>query len=211
MDIRKQMDEIYKSMPLDRIPWNLTEPPAILVDAVESGQIKSCKTADLGCGAGNYSIWLADHGFDVTGIDISEHAIRYAKDMASKKEVVCDFVTADLLGDLSDYRSRFDLAFDWEVLHHIFPANREKYLNNVHDILKPKGIYLSICFSEKDPDFGGEGKIRKTSLGTELYFSSEEELKKLFELSFHIDELSTIEIQGKYGPHLVNAAWLRRK
>jgi methyl halide transferase len=211
MDIRRQMDEIYKDMPLDRIPWNLTEPPEMLIKAVESGKIKPCKAVDLGCGAGNYSIWLASHGFDVTGIDISEHAIKHANDLAAEKNVVCDFVAADLLSDLSEYHGKFDLAYDWEVLHHIFPVDRAKYIHNVHDLLKPDAMYLSICFSEKDPDFGGEGKIRKTPLGTELYFSSEEELKELFEPLFHINELTTDEIKGKYGHHLVNAAWLRYK
>jgi len=34
--------------------------------------------------------------------------------------------------------------------------------------------------SEKDPQFGGAGKIRKTPLGTTLYFSSEDEIRDLF-------------------------------
>ncbi|UCC81404.1 MAG: class I SAM-dependent methyltransferase [Candidatus Zixiibacteriota bacterium] len=205
------MERVYGEMPPDSIPWNLSEPPALLVAAVETGKIKPCKTADLGCGAGNYAIWLAQQGFDVTGMDISENAIKLAEQHAKEKEVPCRFVVSDLLGNLSEYHESFDFAYDWELLHHISPEDRPAYIQSVHKILRPKGTYFSVCFSEKDPDFGGEGKFRKTPLGTILYFSSEEELKELFEPFFSILELSTLEIKGKYGPHMVNVVWLERK
>lgn len=211
MNIRRQMEQIYKDIPLEKIPWNMTEPPDILVDAVETGKIKPCRTVDLGCGAGNYAVWFAEQGFDVTGIDISCNAIRHANDLASRREVSCRFVIADLLGDVSKYHGDFDFAYDWEVLHHIMPYDREAYIENVYNVLRPEGIYFSQCFSIRDGDFGGEGNIRKTQLGTVLYFSSEEELQDLYDPHFHIVELHTVEIRGKYGPHLANIAWLRRK
>ena len=211
MDIRKQMDDIYRKLPLQKIPWNVTEPPALLVKAVESGKIQPCRVVDLGCGAGNYSIWLAQRGFEVTGLDISMEAIRIARRQAEDAGVDCEFQMIDLLGDVSAYESQFDLAIDWEVLHHIFPDDREQFVGNVRRMLRPGGIYFSLCFSEKDPGFGGEGKFRDTSIGTKLYFSSEEELRSLFSPLFEIEELRTVEIEGKYGPHLVNAAWLRRE
>ena len=63
------IDRIYRDVPLDKIPWNSETPPEALVTLVESGKIRPCRTVDLGCGAGNYAIFLADLGFDVTGID----------------------------------------------------------------------------------------------------------------------------------------------
>ncbi|HMK16232.1 MAG TPA: class I SAM-dependent methyltransferase, partial [Methanomicrobiales archaeon] len=57
------------------------------------------------------------------------------------------------------------------------------------------------CFSEKDPQFGGEGKIRETSIGTVLYFSSEAEIQELFSRYIDIRDLSTVEVRGRYGPH----------
>jgi SAM-dependent methyltransferase len=209
MKIREQMEKIYRDMPLENIPWNILEPPEIFEKMIKSGKIKPCKAVDLGCGAGNYAVWLARNGFDVTGIDISESAIGHANDLAIRMEVSCRFVAADLLGNLKEFQGYFDFDYDWEVLHHIFPDDREPYLNNVRSILKPNAMYYSICFSDQDPDFGGEGKYRKTPLGTNLYFSSEDELRKLFDPLFDILELKTVEIQGKYNPHLVNAALLK--
>ena len=211
MDLREQMDKIYRDISLEKIPWNLSEPPRLLIEAVESGTIKPCRAVDLGCGAGNYSVWLAQRGFDITGIDISPQAIAHANELAAGKGVSCRFVAADLLGDLREYHGSFDLAYDWEVLHHIFPEDRPRYIKNVHDLLRPEGAYLSLCFSEKDPSFGGRDKFRTTNLGTTLYFSSEEELRGLFDPWFDILDLNTVEIPGKYAPHLANVDWMKAR
>ncbi len=206
-----EMDRIYKNIPLEEIPWNIETPPDALVELVDSGKVKPCKTIDLGCGAGNYAIYLASRGFDVTGIDISPAAIKIARENAKKKGAKGSFLVADVLGDLDEVRETFDFAYDWEMLHHIFPDKRKKYVQNVHKILNPEGKYLSVCFSEKDPQFGGSGKYRETKLGTLLYFSSEDELRELFEPYFNIKELKTIEISGKVVNHLANYAFMERK
>jgi len=211
MDMNEQMEHIYRNIPLENIPWNMPEPPALLVEAVASGRIKPCRVVDLGCGAGNYSVWLAQHGFDVTGIEISQSAIALAGKLAASKGVSCRFVAADLLGDLREFHSSFDLAFDWEVLHHIQPEDRPGYLQNVRNLLRPDGMYISLCFSDKDIEFSGGQKIFKTPLGTILYFSTEEELEELYKPLFHIIELKTVSVPGKQKPHRTNVAWLRRK
>lgn len=204
------MEQIYHDVSLDDIPWNLNDPPELLIEAVDSGRISPCRAVDLGCGAGNYAVWLAARGFDVTGLDISEEAVKLASALAVRRGVTCTFRAVDLLGDLKEFQEAFDFAYDWELLHHIFPEDRSRYVRNVRAILRPGATYFSVCFSEKDPAFGGQGKYRDTTLGTRLYFSSEEELRDLFSPHFELVELSTIEIAGKRGPHLVNAAWLKR-
>jgi SAM-dependent methyltransferase len=206
-----KMDRIYRKTPLEEIPWNIETPPDVLVELVENGKVKPCKTIDLGCGTGNYAIYLASIGFEVTGVDISPTAIKIAKENAKKKGVKCNFLVIDVLGDLDKVKETFDFAYDWELLHHIFPEQRKKYVENVYRILNPKGKYLSVCFSEKDPHFGGSGKYRQTQLGTILYFSSEDELKDLFEPYFNIKELRTIRIRGKPAPHLANYAFMEKK
>jgi SAM-dependent methyltransferase len=206
-----EMDSIYKNIPLEEIPWNIETPPDALVELVDSGKVKPCKTIDLGCGAGNYAIYLASIGFDVTGIDISPAAIKIAEENAKKKGVKWNFLVADVLGDLDEVKETFDFAYDWELLHHIFPDKRKKYVENVYRIINPGGKYLSVCFSEKDLQFGGSGKYRETPLDTILYFSSDDELRDLFEPHFNIKELKTIEISGKIAPHLANYAFMERK
>ena len=206
-----QMEEIYRDVPIDKIPWNIVTPPNELVELIENGKIKPCRTIDFGCGIGNYALYFASKGFDVTGIDISPSAIEMAKENAKGKGVKCCFLNEDVLGDLNDVQETFDFAYDWEILHHIFPVHRKKYVENVYRKLNPKGKYLSVCFSEKDPQFGGSGKYRKTQLGTTLYFSSEDELKNLFDPYFNIEELKTIEIKGKSAPHFAIYVFMEKK
>ena len=189
-----EIDKIYRDMHAGDILWNIETPPKALVELIESGKVQPAKTIDLGCGAGNYAIYLAGKGFDVTGVDISPTAIKLARENAMKKGVKSNFIVADVLGDLNEVKETFDFAYDWELLHHIFPEERKKYVQNVHRILNPKGKYLSVCFSEKDPQFGGSGKYVTTRIGTILYISSEEELKDLFDPYFSKKELKTIEI-----------------
>ena len=195
------IDRIYRTVPLDRIPWNSETPPDVLVQLVQDGKVRPCRTIDLGCGAGNYAIYLAGLGFDVTGVDSSPAAIKIAQKNAQKRGVRCRFIVADLLGDMHEVTDTFDFAYDWEVLHHVFPEDRGAYIRNVYNILRPGATYFSVCFSEKDPQFGGRGKYRMTQIGTTLYFSSEAELRELVSSYFTILELKTIKISGKFGPH----------
>jgi SAM-dependent methyltransferase len=206
-----ETEDIYRTLPPEAIPWNIETPPKTLVELVESEKIKPCKAIDLGCGAGHYAIYLAGRGFDITGIDISPTAIKIAREKAEKENAKCIFIVADVLGSLDEVKDTFDFAYDWSLLHHVYPEHRKKYIENVNRILNSGGKYLSVCFSEKDPQFGGSGKYRKTPLGTILYFSSEEELRELFSACFKIIELKTIQIEGKFSPHLADYAFMEKK
>ena len=205
------MDKIYAKIPYDEIPWNFESTPDALVDLIVSAKVKPCKTIDLGCGTGNYAIYLASLGFDVTGIDISPTAIDIAIEKAKKKGVKSNFFVIDVLNDLNVITERFDFAYDWELLHHIFPNNRQKYVENVYRILNLGGKYLSVCFNEKDHGFGGSGKYRTTQLGTVLYFSSLNELNDLFTPYFDIVEAKNIEISGKPESHCANYLFMKKR
>lgn len=209
--LKDRMDGIYRNTPPDNIPWNMESPPPILRTIVETGAINPCKAIEYGCGTGNYVIYLASRGFDAAGVDISGAAIGIAKSSASEKGVACRFIVADVLGDLAEIREPFDFAYDWELLHHIFPPDRAKYVGNVARLLRPGGRYLSVCFSEESAQFGGAGKYRRTPLDTVLYFSSEREMIALFETLFVIDELKTIDIEGKFARHRAVYAFMWKR
>ncbi len=195
------VDRIYQTMPLDSIPWNSETPPDALVNLIQNGIVQPCRTVDLGCGAGNYAIYLAGLGFDVTGVDSSPTAIKIAGKNTKKRGARCRFIVADLLGDLHEVTDTFDFAYDWEFLHHIFPEDREAYIRNVYKITNPGATYFSVCFAESDPQFGGSGKYRTTRIGTTLYFSSESELMDLVSPYFTIRKLKTMDVSSKFGPH----------
>jgi SAM-dependent methyltransferase len=205
------MEKIYSETSPDDIPWNIETPPQSLVELVESGRVRPCKTIDLGCGAGNYALYLASVGFNVTGVDISPSAIALAQASAKRKGATCRFVAADVLGGLAEISETFEFAYDWSLLHHVFPPERQGYVETVHRLLVPGGKYLSVCFSEQDAGFGGTGHERRTHLGTVLYFSSEDELRDLFDPLFDIETLKTIQVEGKREPHRMNWTFMAKK
>ena len=177
----------------------------------DSGKIQPCRIVDLGCGAGNYTLYFASLGFEATGIDMSPEAIEIARKNARTKNIKCEFIVADIVRELDKVEQKWDFAYDWSVLHHIFPEDRVQYVKNVHKILNPGGKYFSACFSEKDTTIETSGKYRKTSIGTVLYFSSEEELSELFTSYFNIIEMKTVEVAGKTTPHVFNYVFMARK
>ena len=52
-------DEIYERLPLEKVPWNLSETPELLTRLIEEGTIAPCKAAEFGCGAGRLCHFLA--------------------------------------------------------------------------------------------------------------------------------------------------------
>ena len=209
--IKEQMNKTYSSKDLNDVPWNIETPPAIIQDLLRSTILYPCKIIELGCGVGNYVRYLSQMGFYVTGVDISDKAIEIARILAQKAGVQCDFIEADVLGDMSEIKNKYDFAYDWELLHHVFPEDRDKYIDNVHRLLTNQGRYMSVCFSETSTQFGGVGKYRKTPIGTVLYFSNKAELKTLFSRLFVIEELKQVDVQGKQGVHKAIYALMRRK
>ena len=209
--IKEQMENIYRNIPLDKIPWNTEKIPDLLAEFVAENAAIPSKIVELGCGVGNYVIHFAKSGHDTTGIDISETAVGIAEKTALEKSLECRFFASDVTCGFQGVGEPFDLAYDWELLHHIFPEHREKYIRNVHRLLKPGGKYLSVYFSELSPQFGGEGKYRRTPIDTELYFSAEDEMTPIYEPLFEIEDLKTVIIDGKYAPHKAVYASLVKK
>jgi len=203
--------DLYKNIPLDQIPWIQEKPPKCLSESIKNLSTPPAKILDIGCGIGNFSLYFAILGFKVTGIDISPTAIEIAHKNALSEKLDCNFIVSDFLKEMKILKEYADFAFDYEVLHHIFPEDREQFVKNVDHCLKKGGCYLSICFSEEEVYFGDKGKYRTTPFGTTLYFSSEQEIKDLMSPYFNILELNTILIPGKQKEHQAIFCLMQKK
>lgn len=179
--------------------WTKSEPPTELVNLVESGKVAPCKTIDIGCGEGFYSIYLASKGFDILGIDLSERAIEYAKGNAERAHHGVRFMAMDV-NSLLRLNETFDFVFEWSVLHHVMPAEREDYISNLSKLLDKGGKYLSVCFSNQSPEVVGFGKKYAISpVGTKLYYSSHNELVELFKENFKTIETKLFTFEAPHG------------
>ncbi|WP_372750987.1 class I SAM-dependent methyltransferase [Labilibaculum sp.] len=206
-----QLNFIYKNIPRKDIPWIRSNLPKCLLKLVNQRIITPCRMADLGCGTGNYSLCFSKLGFEIYGYDFSEIAIEKAKQLFKTENRTAYFHILDLSKPLVSPKLKFKFAFDYEVLHHIFPLERMQYVKNIFELLETDGIYLSVCFSEDDTCFGSKDKYRITPLGTLLYFSSEKEIEKLMSPLFHILELKTILVKGKPKAHQAIYCLMQKK
>ena len=61
------------------LPWDTGTPDPMLVELIEARAITLGRALDVGCGSGTNAIYLAEHGFEVVGVDISPVAIENAR------------------------------------------------------------------------------------------------------------------------------------
>lgn len=96
---------------------------------------------DLGCGPGIYAELFAQHGFSVTGVDMSARSIAHARASAAQKGLDITYIRQNYLR--LDDDSRFDMAAliycDYGVLA---PQDRQAMLRNVWRALKPGGRFV---------------------------------------------------------------------
>lgn len=76
--------------------------------AEELGDLTPGSALDVACGEGRNAVWMAEKGWEVTGVDFSPVALERAREMADDREVEVDWVEADILD--WDPGRRFDLV-----------------------------------------------------------------------------------------------------
>ena len=192
-----EWERIYRKYPLGSLGWELGKPRPILVEFVEKGLIKKGKTLDLCCGAGTNTIYLAEKGFEVTAIDISQRAIEYAKKKAEQANVKINFMVQSFV-DLSIEDEEFDFVFDMGCFHHVEIMDRHRFIKGVHRVLKKAGDYLLTCFSYKN--------------GPAWNHFTEKQIIRLFSGYFEINEIRHISsIEGDGVKRYFYTVWMRKK
>lgn len=144
------------------MPWE-TGPRVELVELVESGRIPPCRAIDVGCGTGSNAIFLAQHGFEVTGVDFVSSAIAKARRKAEAAGVRVDFIVDDLT-NLRKVNGTFDFLVDYGTLDDMISKDRDLYVRNVLPFTHPDSRFLLWCFEW--PLHWWERLVRLTHLGT---------------------------------------------
>ena len=80
-------------------PWDGHPLAKSLHDLVEgngSPALPAATALDIGCGTGDASIYLAQHGWQVTGVDFVPRALAKARAKAQARQASVNFVQADV-------------------------------------------------------------------------------------------------------------------
>jgi SAM-dependent methyltransferase len=127
-------------------PWDTGVTPPELVELIESGEAPPGRALDIGCGTGTNAIYLAQHGFDVVGVDIAWLAIREARRKARRAGVAIAFHTGAVVrlgtADGPPLGDPFDLAVDIGCVHSLPPPDLSAYAAMLGRALREGGLYL---------------------------------------------------------------------
>ena len=102
---------------------------------------KNANVLDVGSGGGLDTIFLAQCGFKVTGVDISAAALKIAEKRARKAHVEVNWVRGSTL-ELPMQNDHFDLVTDRGLFHLIDDNDRPRYASEVFRVLKNGGRLL---------------------------------------------------------------------
>lgn len=141
-----------------------------LVNLVESGQIKPCRTIDLGCGTRRNSLFLAQHGFQVTGVDFASSAIEKARQKAIVAGLDAEFLVDDLT-KLQHVTGTFDFLVANGVFDVLNPKVRDLYVQNVLPLNHQGSVFFSLVGNGLYP--GGNSFFFGDYLCLEQYWNQE--------------------------------------
>lgn len=137
--------------------WEGRGVPPEVAALAENGR-KQGRVLDLGCGTGKHSIYLAQQGFTVVGVDFSTKAIELARRNARRVGAAADFFTGDVTR-LEFLHEPFDLVLDVGCFHGLDAPGRARYAAHLARLTRPGSTFLLWAFSSSshfgiglDPD-----------------------------------------------------------
>jgi SAM-dependent methyltransferase len=135
---------------MDSEAWNLRYADRELVWTSQANRFLVAETEalapgralDLACGEGRNAVWLAERGWQVTGVDFSEVALEKARGLADARGVQGEWIAADLL----DYRLE-PRGFELVVIFYLQvpAAQRESIVRASAEAVAPGGLFVLVA------------------------------------------------------------------
>jgi 2-polyprenyl-3-methyl-5-hydroxy-6-metoxy-1,4-benzoquinol methylase len=192
-DQKQHWETIYEKKQLTDVSWYEEKPENSLaiIDGFELP--KHASIIDIGGGDSLLTDHLLALGYtNITVLDISANAIDRAKLRLQEKAPLVHWVISDVLN--FNTNRKFDIWHDRAAFHFLTSQrDQTRYLNKVHQFLKPEGYLVMSTFAKDGPE--------KCS-GLPVQRHSEDSLSRLFVKYFdkikcvakeHITPFSTLQ------------------
>jgi ubiquinone/menaquinone biosynthesis C-methylase UbiE len=129
---------------IQRVRYSLAYP--YLSDFAEFDKHRDEKVLEIGCGQGTDLMQFAQGGAIVTGVDLTENAIRKAEEMFAVYEQKVRLLTcnAESLEPFED--NSFDVVYSFGVLHHT--PDTEAAIAEVYRVLRPGGKAIIMLYGK---------------------------------------------------------------
>jgi SAM-dependent methyltransferase len=170
------------------LPWDTGRPSSELQRVVVAKPIEPCRALEIGCGTGTNCVWLAQQGFDVTGIDLAPLAVEQAQRRATAAAVQAQFLVADVLA-LPDLAGPFGFFFDRGCYHAVRRGAPQAYAPAVARHLASGARGLILAGNAREPHDPGPPVVTEEQLRNELGLAF-----RILDLhEFHFDEAPGVE------------------
>lgn len=136
-ELQLGFSEQHASVVFDRASRRQKAMKVLAVLEDQLGDLKSLTALDLGCAAGNSTVWYGDAFRNVVAVDIDHPALAYAARHNAKTNIAYAMMNGERLA-LRD--ESFDVVICAHVYEHVPDAR--KLLGEIHRLLKPGGV----CF-----------------------------------------------------------------
>ncbi len=153
------------------------------------GRMQKGKTLDIGMGEGQNAVYLAKNGFQVKGLDISDAAIKNARDLAKE-------TSADIQADRTDLDLFILGLMEYDSILMIdFKPSVSRYYSEIIRALKQGGTLLvkSSMDAEMPEALGPEDSYKNHYFYSNELLKNISDLKILFYNEDYIDGKKTIQ------------------
>lgn len=135
----------------DELVWS-AEPNRFLVAEVEA--LPPGRALDLACGEGRNAVWLAERGWDVTGVDFSKVGLDKARRLAEARGVSAQWELADVT-EYTPAPESFDLVIVMYL--HLPEAARRVAFRHAAAAVATGGTFLVVGHDITNPSVGWGG------------------------------------------------------
>jgi SAM-dependent methyltransferase len=115
----------------------------------EIADVHPGRALDVGCGEGADAIWLAQRGWAVTAIDISDVAMDRAREAAERAGASVEWICGDALQTALPARAYDLVSMQYPALPH---AAGEAAVRALLDAVRPGGLLLAVYHDLDDDD-----------------------------------------------------------
>lgn len=118
------------------------------------------KALDIGCGSGVWGISLAKRGWDVTGVDIVDKALRRAEERKKKESVNIKLVKDDVT-ELHKIGNNYKLLLDTGTFHGLKSSQRIEMGKAINNIAAEEATILLLVWDPRWRSFLPSGASRE--------------------------------------------------
>ena len=122
--------------------WDRGQPSPALVAALAAMPQPPARVLVPACGQGHEVIYLADQGYQVTGVDFAPSAVSALKKALSDENLRAEILEQDLFS--WDPGEPFDIIYEQTAICALEPALWARYAERLHAWTKPGGVIIGL-------------------------------------------------------------------